>query len=545
MVKHLLSAAFACLLPFLVFSQGQNNIWYFADSCGLDFNTNPPTVITHNFFPSFEGMISVADDQGNFLFYSTQDSVWDSAGVVMPNGWDLQGQATATTELAVRSPGNSDIYYLFKSSLETLPGMDFVYFSRIDMSLNNGKGAVTLKNQILMPGWIEKFASTMHANGHEKWLIVHEAVSDKFRSFKITCNGIDSNYVSSQVGFKYAYDQSWGYLKVSGDGRMVVAANRAADHLELFKFDAATGVLSSPLAIPRSKGPYGVEFSPNGNYLYCTTNDGPQPYFLFQYDLSVWDSAMIYASRDSLQYAAVGTFQSGALQLGPDDKIYHVRPETDFIAVINKPDSALPACQFVDTAITFLAGAETQYGLPMPLLYAPEPGNVVTPGLTSNPCTSDSVMFTVSAEYIPDSVTWNFADPSSGPANFASGDTVYHSFAAQGSYGVLAFIHRGCRTDTVIYPITVDCDVSRGGVVVWNVVVYPNPAHDELVLKLGGIAPAGISYSVLDMQGRKMVSGRISGKGEMILDLENYRKGLYLISFESNGQFLSKLVRIE
>jgi gliding motility-associated-like protein len=88
-------------------------------------------------------------------------------------------------------------------------------------------------------------------------------------------------------------------------------------------------------------------------------------------------------------------------------------------------------------------------------------------GFVDDPDTSDFVAIdfcpdyttSFSADYdndfIPDSVSWNFGEISSGSANFALGDSVDHIYSVGGTYTVQMIIHR-CTNDTVTKTITIN-----------------------------------------------------------------------------------------
>jgi hypothetical protein len=61
-------------------AQGENNIWAFGYHNGLDFNVTPPVFIQTN-TDATEGSGSVSDANGNLLFYTNCDNVWDRNGM--------------------------------------------------------------------------------------------------------------------------------------------------------------------------------------------------------------------------------------------------------------------------------------------------------------------------------------------------------------------------------------------------------------------------------------------------------------------------------
>ena len=108
-MKHL----FTLLLITVVFfsekatAQGQGNIWYFGNYAGLDFNSGSPVVLNNSAMSAFEGCSSIADENGNLLFYTDGMTVWNMNHQVMYNGTGLYGNSSSTQSgVIVPLPGN-------------------------------------------------------------------------------------------------------------------------------------------------------------------------------------------------------------------------------------------------------------------------------------------------------------------------------------------------------------------------------------------------------------------------------------------------------
>src|SRR4029077_6952435 len=124
--------------------------------------------------------------------------------------------------------------------------------------------------------------------------------------------------------------------------------------------DKAAGTVSNALTLPfhtASSGAYGVEFSANNRYLYCAWIT---PGEVRQYDLQAGSAAAIAASEVFLGSTLVAF--NGALQLGPDNKIYLAQLGASYLGVINNPDVGGTGCNFVDVGPA-IAGM-SQLGLP-------------------------------------------------------------------------------------------------------------------------------------------------------------------------------------
>lgn len=123
--------------------------------------------------------------------------------------------------------------------------------------------------------------------------------------------------------------------------------------MEIFDFDITSGIVSSaaslPLESPRP-GIYGICFSPDNSKLYVSQLYGPRG--VVQFDLSAGTLAAIISSRTHLS-----TRRAGALQIGPDNRIYISVDE--YVDIINFPNQAGAACSYSEFALDLSPGAST------------------------------------------------------------------------------------------------------------------------------------------------------------------------------------------
>src|SRR5205085_5141348 len=102
---------------------------------------------------------------GNMLFYTNGHDIADATDHIMQNGNGINPGAYANAfpdgfliaqgALVIRKPDSYNVYYLFHCSVDNYP--DFtgsvslhLRMTEIDMSLNGGLGAVTVKNQSII-----------------------------------------------------------------------------------------------------------------------------------------------------------------------------------------------------------------------------------------------------------------------------------------------------------------------------------------------------------------------------------------------------------
>jgi hypothetical protein len=136
-----------CGTPVL-FAQKSNNNWYFGNKAGISFNSGAPVALTDGQLSSGGGVATMSDVNGNLLFYTDGITIWNRNHVVMLNGTGLLGDPSAAQGVIILpQPNNSNIYYVYTVTAWSNPGLrKDMYYSTIDMQLDNGLGGVTLKN---------------------------------------------------------------------------------------------------------------------------------------------------------------------------------------------------------------------------------------------------------------------------------------------------------------------------------------------------------------------------------------------------------------
>jgi PKD repeat protein len=431
-----------CLLSILSLcsiAQNEANKWLFGNGGGLDFNSGSPLPFPGGQTATSEGSASVADASGNLLFYTDGVTVWDKTNAIMPNGMGLLGgYSSSQSAMIVLLPGSTTQYYVFTVG-QTFT--DFNY-SIVDMTLNGGNGDVSVKNVLISTSVCEKLCSVRKINGTDFWIIVHDAYTDEFDAYTFTSSGLNLVPVVSFAGLPNSGDI--GYLKASPDGSKLAAALwNSGNYFELFDFDKVTGIVSNALTLPfhtAGSGAYGVEFSPNNRYLYCAWIT---PGEIRQYDVQAGSAAAIAASEVFLGSTAVAF--NGALQLGPDEKIYLAQYGASYLGVINNPDVGGTGCNFVDIGPP-IAGI-SQLGLPnYPSYYYgtlvvlfQSTDNHICPGT----CTNFINMCSNASSYL-----WSFQGGNPAVSSDANPSSICYN--TPGSYDVTLIASNGAVTDTLM-----------------------------------------------------------------------------------------------
>jgi len=442
------------ILSILSYAQNTTNIWYFGVNAGLDFNSGSPVPLTNGQVNSSEGSASIADNSGNLLFYTDGIDIWNRNHVPMPNGSGLLGNWDATQAgVIVQKPGSTNLYYVF--AVDDGAGPDGITYSEVDMNLALGLGNVTAtKNVLLTTPSTEKLTAVRHCNKKDIWIITHDWNSDAFRTFLFTSTGINPVPILSNVGAVHT-GPDWntnGYLKASPDGsKLALAVCHGMNIFELFDFNNSTGVVSNvvPLSsVASTYGAYGVEFSPDGTKLYGTTI---LPGRLLQFDLCAGSASAINNSRVIIDSTI---FWLGALQLGPDKKIY-VSRYADSIGVINFPNIAGIGCNYIEASV-FLNGGSGVLGLPNFVTSFFDPPLAINSATLS--CLTDSFSILKNNclhPYSLDSISWSFGDAASGSTNISSLTNPVHNFSSAGSYTISVILNYPCNADTFYQQINI------------------------------------------------------------------------------------------
>jgi len=370
---------FGLLCPTLLRSQAETSNWYFGEGAGISFNDDGSvTPLTNGKINTFEGCATISDDFGGLLFYTDGITIYNQDHAIMQNGNGLFGDPSSTqSAIIVPKPSSQDIFFVFTvdtkvSNNDPDRGLNY---SIVDMSLNNGKGAVTQKNISLLADCSEKIAAVVKDCSSESiWLMTlassdgNSASFNTYHAFEVNSNGVIKPSVRSTFSGLVIEDPR-GYLKISPDGSKLASANMN-DGLFVYDLDTGTGRVSNGKKITISGenfAAYGIEFSPNSQFLYThASNDvfeeNEISSSLLQFDILVPNIS------ESVEILDTRNIFRGALQLGANGKIYRTTAKTylkgsPFLSVINNPNQKGSASDYVHDAIS-LNGKNATQGLP-------------------------------------------------------------------------------------------------------------------------------------------------------------------------------------
>ena len=322
----------------------------------MDFNQVPPLHYKQNRELNFDYYCtSCSDSMGNLSFYSNGIRIHNYQGHLLGNGdtinpgsiWQSNqnfGYPSSYGGTTLPAPGKPGCYYYIHLPINLNNG-DIVrsplYYTFVDMNVNNGEGKVLAKNQILLQGDFVQLKAVKHANGRDWWLLTAQASEHLYYVFLITPAGIQGP-IAQLLGGPFPNTEARGISNFSPDGTLYARCD-ANNGLYLMDFNRCTGQLSNLRTLPFDQSTgfrFGAAvFSPDGRFIYLSGNNN-----IVQLDLE--SPNLDYTAVDTVQlydnFADPGPpFLTRFLspQLGPDDKIYYTTSgTTPRLHVINRPN---------------------------------------------------------------------------------------------------------------------------------------------------------------------------------------------------------------
>ncbi len=410
--------------------EGEN--WCFYSNCRLQFSGGSVSFSAlSNTLQFGKGCASISDANGNLLMFTDGMKLWDKSSYLLSE--TLDGDLGATqSSLIVPNPSGNGTYYIFTIDLLLPPPMVIkgLNYSTIDLATATGNDTLPVKR--LLDQTPEKITGVRHANGVDYWVVAHGWGDNAFYAYRVTAKGVDSIPVVSHAGMiqsgTMGQKNMIGAMKLSPDGTRLAQAIMGANLIEWFDFNTGTGVVSNLRQIPSPdmNGPYGLEFSPDAQYLYFTTINPSTNTSnnLYQADLVNGGAPVLLNNL---------AHNMTALQLAVDGKIYVARLGYGFLGVIENPNRPDTACNFKEDGQS-LNGNKSLLGLP----------NFIQsyfdiPSITyDTKCEGDETFFYLNNTANIDSMDWFFGDPASGSANTDNRIQASHFYTAAGDYKVQA-----------------------------------------------------------------------------------------------------------
>jgi len=438
------------------YAQHEADNWYFGSKAALNFSSGAPVSLTNSAMTALKGCTTVSDSAGNLLFYSNGVKVWNKNHNEMQNGYGLLGdELSSQAALGLKAPGENSLYYLFTvGGTHASPPLLGAYYSVIDMSLDGGSGSVlSWEKNIPLQGAdsaAEVITAVACADQDGFWVFVRNfSATNKILAYLVDADGVHQTPVISLCLRNQSLLQQVGTVKASSDGRYLVygpslwSLNNPVT--ELFNLNSSTGE-ATPVFLFNSGGiNWGAEFSANSEFLYLAMESpGGDSSKIVQFDMSQLSSATVFQNNKIVINAIAGAPKYWQQQIAPDGKIYGVQypASIKYLSVIHEPSKKGVFCNFQPNAVP-LASGNCLMGLPTFVQ------SYFARFTWIGECMNVETQFTSNFVPVPDSINWDFDDPSTGIYNFSNELNPVHVFSDSGSYNVTAraFYTNGHKED--------------------------------------------------------------------------------------------------
>lgn len=340
-----------------------SKFWYFGDHAALEFSNGNPMPKNNSNMLSYDGSTVLTDCKGKLIAYSNGEEIYDANGNIPLNGTGFMGSKDCMHPgVLVQVPEIDSLFYLI--SCDNIGGPNGLRYS--SFSFFNNKITVLNKNLLLSLNMTEKLVLVRHSNNKDIWIISHELGNANFTLYLLTKLGLSFHSKQTigrthSTGIPYG-DGGQGQISSNLSGTRIALAAYSDGIVEVFNFDRTLGILSDPITIGPLFRPWGVEFSPNGRFLYVTEWTSQK---LMQYDLSSYKFIDINNSKKTVGNVSSThpLYTIGTLSLGPNGKIYASIWNEPYIGVINSPDNIGTSCNFNEFGVD-LNGYNSKAGLP-------------------------------------------------------------------------------------------------------------------------------------------------------------------------------------
>jgi len=405
-----------------------DDLWYFGTGGGgIAFNKNingdKAAVIASNesLVDANENSLSVLSPGcgSSLIFYSQHNQLYNALHQPMDNG-SFIGHNSVADGLAACYLGDNKYMLFSVTNAYEEQDISALQYHIIDMNLDNGYGSRTFTGEIEASGMSESVELIpIPGTSDEYWLIYNMRTERELRVRKITgSTGAVGNVVST-LSMRNTDVATESYtLKANRDHTMLAMAY-SHYHIALFDFDISSGEITLNRTVRTAYSEnYGIEFSPNGRYIYSATwrnltspqslsspqspqsLSSPQLPQLLQYD--VINSTSVYIPFDNTP-----TVQGGGLKMGSDERLYVKRAGSRYMGVIENPDVLLTAGGYnmngFDLGITS-GGLTFSTGLTPPA--------ICPPGLNQAPtAVDDAVMIFENGSSVCVNIVANDTDP--------------------------------------------------------------------------------------------------------------------------------------
>ena len=326
--------------------------WTFGDGCHISFpNGGDPIAEPPHAFTSREGCAAISDTAGNLLFYTDGVNLYDATNTTPINGAvPLGGHSSSTNSAIVVPPaGGGSLYHLFTVGTWSDATNNNAVLHYTPVAEVSGKVSIPglgPAQDVIDPThgnkWLvsESIGATSHVDCDKYWVVCLDANNEEWVSILMASDlgPLPANMIRSAYAAPSLPSNAYG-MRISADGKFIAHANAQSppnvSTIDIFNLDRSSGAVTYHSQISELGGganPYGLEFSNNSEHLYFTDwARGTIHRHTMGSDATLAQCAPIYDHAGRV----------GALQLGPNGKIYATKYEQNTLISIDNPNATL------------------------------------------------------------------------------------------------------------------------------------------------------------------------------------------------------------
>ncbi len=530
---------------------------FFKYNIQFNFDTNPPQI--HDYLGNIrfdQGYNIISDSVGRTSLITNDCAIYDKdeqiilGGDSLKTGWEFDEECNiygmfpfGQSTLFLPAPHEDDKIYLFHVSTYKSTQLPLIIYTQkiqyttVNMKLNNGKGAVEKKRQVLLNGEFGygQVTAVKHGNGRDWWLPTPVNTGNKIHLSLLTKDTVFVHH-AQEMGPKWSNSGAF-FARFSSDGSKYVRFNPFYG-VYLYNFDRCSGELSNLTHFNFIDSveslTCGAEFSPNGRWLYLC--DYKHIWQLDTEAADVLSSKTLVADwfyDSSFSQPLHDWFYS--MQLCPDGKIYVSPPNgLNMVHIIQRPDLRGTDCKFEQHAIFFNYYYDNRPNFPNYRLGALDGSPCDTVGFDNRPLAdfrpdpSDTAglafKFWDLSSYQPTNWVWDFGDGS-----FNTEPSPNHVFAAPGFYTVCVTVSNQYGSDSKCKVIEVFTTGTLTPGKFENLKLYPNPTTGVVHFWDDDFSQKNIS--IFDVSGKVVYQNSIYDNK---IDLSHLANGFYLVKKEDS-----------
>ncbi len=314
--------------------------WAFGSANGLSFSTGQNPGINGSFHVNDFGAACVSNSNGDLLFYTDGDTVWDALG----GKFDITGSSDLYQGVTIIPKPNVENNFLIVTIDNSVTGQPLYYTEVSAPNPNNvnivGSSTGVSTSSLGVNSLKEAVVAIPKCEPKEYWIITKEAAKeDNFVLFET--NGSTISLFDTITISGSSSNINRGTMAVSTDGQLL--ATLLEEKLKIFAFDNETGDIffynQFDYGFEQMEPLAALSFSPDNSQLYFSGHGGPNDSKLFQLHLSDLSSDVLAGFSTN-----VPTDEAiRELQITPDNRIFGVhlqiiQSSQPRLSVINFPN---------------------------------------------------------------------------------------------------------------------------------------------------------------------------------------------------------------